>query len=83
MKRPRRLKNPVLIGRHGPTSVCLLCGAQGVIERRESAHMLVWYRVLKDGGIDIPEIGREPWPHTSRSPYCTECWMQIKKRSGG
>lgn len=64
--------------REVPVHQCLTCGNWGVVEKIDGAEMLTWYDRHRPPHL----IGREPWPWTSKSPFCPLCWKAIKEKRG-
>lgn len=73
MKRECKLRKPIRVEVED-RSYCLTCPAYGILEKKESVQVLAWYR--PPGYVPFAS---EPWPHTSKSPCCPECWAKIKE----
>lgn len=90
-KKPRRLKKPIVVGRHDVTvsepgkgitvpthHQCCTCPNYGVDRRVHGGEQFIdWY---VPGSTTL--IATEPWPWASKSPYCPPCWKAIKEKRG-
>lgn len=57
---------------------CCTCQNYGVLRRVPGeGQFLDWYDPTDRG---LLPVATEPWPYTSKSPFCLSCWAAIKEK---
>jgi hypothetical protein len=87
--KPRKIKKPIVIGRQDEIEIdisivtsipthhqCMTCPNYGVkVVVKGEGEFLDWF----SPGSPV-RMAQEPWPYTSKSPYCPICWNGIKEK---